>query len=193
MQVRYNGEYAKEQRSYGCSKCGTGRSISGVETYRTVYRTYYSGRLYIFEQGKTYPVDDILGRYLTNLRYTDKEGVIRNTFTEVPDNTEATYVKDVEETEFHIPEAPKPAPKEEEKPTEAPKPSEEPKPPVAEEAPKPPVETPKPAEDNKPVTEDPKPSEEPTPTEPPKPSEEQPTPTEPGDGSPYPPSDHLDD
>lgn len=193
MQVRYNGEYAREQRSYGCSKCGTGRSISGVETYRTVYRTYYSGRLYIFEQGKTYPVDDILGRYLTNLRYTDKEGVIRNTFTEVPDNTEATYVKDVEETEFHIPEAPKPAPKEEEKPTEAPKPSEEPKPPVAEEAPKPPVETPKPAEDNKPVTEDPKPSEEPTPTEPPKPSEEQPTPTEPGDGSPYPPSDHLDD
>lgn len=193
MQVRYNGEYAREQRSYGCSKCGTGRSISGVETYRTVYRTYYSGRLYIFEQGKTYPVDDILGRYLTNLRYTDKEGVIRNTFTEVPDNTEATYVKDVEETEFHIPEAPKPAPKEEEKPTEAPKPSEEPKPPVAEEAPKPPVETPKPAEDNKPVTEDPKPSEEPTPTEPPKPSEEQPTPTEPGDGSPYHPSDHLDD
>lgn len=192
MQVRYNGEYAREQRSYGCSKCGTGRSISGVETYRTVYRTYYSGRLYIFEQGKTYPVDDILGRYLTNLRYTDKEGVIRNTFTEVPDDTEATYVKDVEETEFHIPEAPK------------------------EEAPKPPVETPKPAEDNKPVTEEPKPatpeapkedvkpSEEPhtpptealkpveetAPTEPPKPSEEQPT--DPGDGNGYPPTDHLD-
>lgn len=118
MQVRYNGEYAREQRSYGCSKCGTGRSISGVETYRTVYRTYYSGRLYIFEQGKTYPVDDILGKYLTNLRYTDKEGVIRNTFSEVPDNTEATYVRNVEETEFHIPEEPKPAPTEEPKPTE---------------------------------------------------------------------------
>ena len=57
MLVKYNGEYAREQRSYGCSKCGTGRSISGVETYRTVYRTYYSGRLYIFEQGKTYPVE----------------------------------------------------------------------------------------------------------------------------------------
>lgn len=200
MQVRYNGEYAREQRSYGCSKCGTGRSISGVETYRTVYRTYYSGRLYIFEQGKTYPVDDILGRYLTNLRYTDKEGVIRNTFTEVPDDTEATYVKDVEETEFHIPEAPK----EEEKPAEAlklseetkptpesnkptepkepevaPKPVEEPKPHVTEEAPKPPV-----------TEEAPKPSEEPTPTEPPKPTEEQPT--EPGAGEGYPPSDHLD-
>lgn len=123
MLVKYNGEYAREQRSYGCSKCGTGRSISGVETYRTVYRTYYSGRLYIFEQGKTYPVDDILGKYLTNLRYTDKEGVIRNTFSEVPDNTEATYVRNVEETEFHIPEEPKPT--EEPTPTEPPKPTEE--------------------------------------------------------------------
>lgn len=121
MQVRYNGEYARESRSYGCSKCGTGRSISGVETYRTVYRTYYSGRLYIFEQGKTYPVDDILGKYLTNLRYTDKEGVIRNTFSEVPDNTEATYVRNVEETEFKLPEEPKPteeAPESDVKPNE---------------------------------------------------------------------------
>lgn len=131
MQVRYNGEYARESRSYGCSKCGTGRSISGVETYRTVYRTYYSGRLYIFEQGKTYPVDDILGKYLTNLRYTDKEGVIRNTFSEVPDNTEATYVKNVEETEFHIHEEPKPTEEtpaptpEEPTPAEPPKPTEE--------------------------------------------------------------------
>lgn len=205
MQVRYNGEYAREQRSYGCSKCGTGRSISGVETYRTVYRTYYSGRLYIFEQGKTYPVDDILGRYLTNLRYTDKEGVIRNTFTEVPDNTEATYVKDVEDTEFHIPEAPKPEP------------SEKPKPTVTDEAPKPPVDTPKPTEENKPITEDnkpvtpeepkpnPQPVEEPhtttteapnTPAEEPKPSEEpNPSveqPVDPGTGE-YPPTDHLDD
>lgn len=164
MQVRYNGEYAREQRSYGCSKCGTGRSISGVETYRTVYRTYYSGRLYIFEQGKTYPVDDILGRYLTNLRYTDKEGVIRNTFTEVPDNTEATYVKDVEDTEFHIPEATKP--------------SEEPKPAVTEEAPKPPVNEPKPAEENQPVTEEPKPSNEADKPAEPKETEEAPKPTE---------------
>lgn len=151
MQVKYNGEYARESRSYGCSKCGTGRSISGVETYRTVYRTYYNGRLYIFEQGKTYPVDDILGKYLTNLRYTDKEGVIRNTFSEVPDNTEATYVRNVEETEFHIPEEPKPAPKEEEKPTEEPKPVE----------PKEPEVAPKPVEEPKPTTEEPKPSEEP--------------------------------
>nr|DAJ32527.1 MAG TPA: hypothetical protein [Caudoviricetes sp.] len=141
MQVKYNGEYARESRSYGCSKCGTGRSISGVETYRTVYRTYYSGRLYIFEQGKTYPVDDILGKYLTNLRYTDKEGVIRNTFSEVPDNTEATYVRNVEETEFHIPEEPKPT-------------EEAPKPPVTEEAPKP-SEEPTPTEPPKPTEEQP--------------------------------------
>ena len=110
MLVKYKGEYARESRSYGCSKCGTGRSISGVETYRTVYRTYYGGRLYIFEQGKTYPVDEILGKYLTNLKYTDKQGNIRNTFEEVPDTTEATYVRDIENTEFKITEeeAPKP-------------------------------------------------------------------------------------
>ena len=110
MQVKYNGEYARESRSYGCSKCGTGRSISGVETYRTVYRTYYGGRLYIFEQGKTYHVDEILGKYLTNLKYTDKQGNIRNTFEEVPDTTEATFVRDIENTEFKIAEeeAPKP-------------------------------------------------------------------------------------
>lgn len=91
MLVRYNGEYVRESRSYGCSKCGTGRSINGVETYKTVYRTYYSGRLYIFEKGKTYPVDDILGKYLKNLKYTDKDGIIRNQFEEVPDNMESTY------------------------------------------------------------------------------------------------------
>lgn len=110
MQVKYNGEYARESRSYGCSKCGTGRSISGVETYRTVYRTYYGGRLYIFEQGKTYPVDEILGKYLTNLKYTDKQGNIRNTFEEVPDTTEATFVRDIENNEFKVTEeeAPKP-------------------------------------------------------------------------------------
>lgn len=91
MLVRYNGEYARESRSYGCSKCGTGRSINGVETYKTVYRTYYSVRLYIFEKGKVYPVDDILGKYLKNLKYTDKDGNIRNKFEEVPDNMESTY------------------------------------------------------------------------------------------------------
>lgn len=91
MLVRYNGEYVRESRSYGCSKCGTGRSINGVETYKTVYRTYYNGHLYIFEKDKVYPVDNILGKYLKNLKYTDKDGNIHNQFEEVPDNMESTY------------------------------------------------------------------------------------------------------
>lgn len=91
MLVRFLGEYAKESRSYGCSRCGTGRSISGVETYKTTYRTYYGARLYVFEQGKVYPVDDTLGGYLTNLRYTDKEGNLRHQFEVVPEKGESTY------------------------------------------------------------------------------------------------------
>ena len=60
MLVKFKGERKRESRSYGCSKCGTGRSINGVETYSTVYRTYYEGRLYVFLKDKVYPVDDIL-------------------------------------------------------------------------------------------------------------------------------------
>lgn len=123
MLVKYNGEVSRESRSYGCSKCGTGRSINGLETYKTVYRTYYSGRLYIFEKGKTYPVDDILGKYLTNLKYTDNNGVIKRQFEEVVDNTESTFVRNVEDTEFVIPKeepAPKPVVEETPKPTDVP-------------------------------------------------------------------------
>lgn len=123
MLVKYNGEVSRESRSYGCSKCGTGRSINGLETYKTVYRTYYSGRLYIFEKGKTYPVDDILGKYLTNLKYTDNNGVIKRQFEEVVDSTESTFVRNVEDTEFVIPKeepTPKPAVEEAPKPTETP-------------------------------------------------------------------------
>lgn len=104
MLVKYKGEYARESRSYGCSKCGTGRSISGVETYKTVYRTYYSGRLYIFEKDKTYPVDDILGKYLLNLKYTDHQGTLRRQFEEVPDNLETEYVSNIEDNEIPITE-----------------------------------------------------------------------------------------
>lgn len=91
MLVKYNGEYVRESRSGGCSKCGTGRSIGGVETYKTVYTTYYGVRMYRFEKGKVYPVDDTLGKYLKNLKYTDKDGSIHNSFDEVPDNMESTY------------------------------------------------------------------------------------------------------
>ena len=102
MLVKFNGERKRESRSYGCSKCGTGRSINGVETYSTVYRTYYEGRLYVFMKDKVYPVDDILGGYLINLKYTDNEGNIQNTFEEVPDNTTSTYVPNNKDKEFEL-------------------------------------------------------------------------------------------
>ena len=126
MLVKFNGERKRESRSYGCSKCGTGRSINGVETYSTVYRTYYEGRLYVFLKDKVYPVDEILGGYLINLKYTDNEGNIQNTFERVIENTTSTYVPDNKEKEFEletkeethkVEETPKPAePKVEETP-----------------------------------------------------------------------------
>ena len=124
MLVKFKGERKRESRSYGCSKCGTGRSINGVETYSTVYRTYYEGRLYVFMKDKVYPVDEILGGYLINLKYTDNEGNIQNTFEEVPDNTTSTYVPDNKDKEFELEtkeETPKPT---EPKVEEAPKPVE---------------------------------------------------------------------
>jgi hypothetical protein len=129
MLVKFKGERKRESRSYGCSKCGTGRSINGVETYSTVYRTYYEGRLYVFMKDKVYPVDDILGGYLINLKYTDNEGNIQNTFEEVPDNTTSTYVQDNKEKEFEL-ETKEETPKVEETPKEV-------EPPKVEEAPKP--------------------------------------------------------
>ena len=139
MLVKFKGERKRESRSYGCSKCGTGRSINGVETYSTVYRTYYEGRLYVFMKDKVYPVDDILGGYLINLKYTDNEGNIQNTFEEVPDNTTSTYVQDNKEKEFEL-ETKEETPKVEEtqKEVEPPKVEEAPKPvePKVEEKPK---------------------------------------------------------
>lgn len=128
MLVKFKGERKRESRSYGCSKCGTGRSINGVETYSTVYRTYYEGRLYVFMKDKVYPVDEILGGYLINLKYTDNEGNIQNTFEEVPDNTTSTYVPDNKDKEFEL-KTKEETPKVE----ETPKPTE----PKVEEAPKP--------------------------------------------------------
>lgn len=129
MLVKFKGERKRESRSYGCSKCGTGRSINGVETYSTVYRTYYEGRLYVFMKDKVYPVDEILGGYLINLKYTDNEGNIQNTFEEVPDNTTSTYVPNNKDKEFEI-ETKEETPKVEETPKET-------EPPKVEEAPKP--------------------------------------------------------
>ena len=36
-------------------------------------------------------MDDTLGGYLTNLRYTDKEGNLRHQFEVVPEKGESTY------------------------------------------------------------------------------------------------------
>lgn len=99
MLVKYNGEYVRESRSGGCSKCGTRYSISGVETYKTVYRTYYDLRLYIFEKGKVYPVDDTLGKFLLGIKTTNPDGTIKSAFEEIPDKGESTYTNtDVEMT-----------------------------------------------------------------------------------------------
>lgn len=132
MLVKFNGERKRESRSYGCSKCGTGRSINGVETYSTVYRTYYEGRLYVFLKDKVYPVDEILGGYLINLKYTDNEGNIQNTFERVIENTTSAYVPDNKEKEFELEtkeEKPKveETPKPEEPKVEEPKVEEKPK------------------------------------------------------------------
>ena len=59
MLIKYNGEYTRETRAYGCSKCGTGRSINGRAVYKTSDRTYYEGRLYIFKQDEPVEVDEI--------------------------------------------------------------------------------------------------------------------------------------
>lgn len=83
MQVVYNGEYSREERAVGCSKCGTGRSVNGREVYKTMWRTYYEGRLYIFEQGKEVEVDDILGKFLLQRTYIDKDGTRKHSFIDV--------------------------------------------------------------------------------------------------------------
>ena len=83
MLVKYNGEYTRETRAYGCSKCGTASSINARAVYKTSDRTYYEGRLYIFNQGEPVQVDDILGKYLLSRVYTDTDGVFKNAYSEV--------------------------------------------------------------------------------------------------------------
>ena len=83
MLIKYNGEYTRETRAYGCSKCGTGRSINGSAVYKTSDRTYYEGRLYIFTQDEPVDVDEILGKYLLSRVFTDTDGNLKNAYTEV--------------------------------------------------------------------------------------------------------------
>ena len=60
----WQGDELLQDYAYGCSKCGTGRSINGRAVYKTSDRTYYEGRLYIFNQHEPVEVDEILGKYL---------------------------------------------------------------------------------------------------------------------------------
>ena len=82
MLIKYNGEYTRETRAYGCSKCGTGRSINGRAVYKTSDRTYYEGRLYIFKQDEPVEVDEILGKYLLSRVFTDTDGTFKNAYEE---------------------------------------------------------------------------------------------------------------
>lgn len=83
MLIKYLGELSKETRSYGCSKCGTSRSVNGKEVYKTQYRTYFDGRLIIFKKDTPVEVDNTLGNFLLSRQYRDNTGVMRNSFVEV--------------------------------------------------------------------------------------------------------------
>jgi len=113
MQVVYNGEYSREERAVGCSKCGTGRSINGREVYKTMWRTYYEGRLYIFEQGKEVEVDDILGKFLLQRTYIDKDGTRKHSFVDVAGTVAEEDTCDDKNPPAEVIDIPK-----EEKPTE---------------------------------------------------------------------------
>lgn len=80
MLIRYLGEYTREARAYGCSKCGTGTSSIGKEVYKTQYRTYFDGRLIIFKQGEVVKVDEVLGKFLLTKKHRDKQNYIKNSF-----------------------------------------------------------------------------------------------------------------
>lgn len=89
MYIKYLGEYTTEKRSYGCSRCGTGSSYNGVESYKTRDRHYYNGRLIVFNQGEMVQVDEVLGNYLLRKQYRDRSGYMRYAYERVkPDHKE---------------------------------------------------------------------------------------------------------
>lgn len=93
MRIRYLGEYAREKRSYGCSRCGTGSYHGGYETFKTRDRHYYNGRLLIFNQGEIVDVDDMLGNFLLRRTYWDKNGIQRHAYEKVISKHEETWVE----------------------------------------------------------------------------------------------------
>lgn len=85
MLIKYNGEYIEERvRAGGCSKCGTSRSINGVKSYKTMFRTYWGSQLIIFEKDTPVNVsDDLLAKWLLTKTYTDEHNIERPSFTQV--------------------------------------------------------------------------------------------------------------
>lgn len=88
MLIKYNGEYAREVRSYsGCSKCGTGRTTGGKEVYKTETKIFDGTRFLHWRVGETLNVDELIGRYLLRKTYVDKDGTEKHQFEEVSDAT----------------------------------------------------------------------------------------------------------
>lgn len=88
MQIKYNGEYAREVRSYaGCAKCGTGRVIGGKEVYKTETKIFDGTRFLHWRIGDVLTVDDFIGRYLLRKTYVDKDGTEKHPFEEVNNAT----------------------------------------------------------------------------------------------------------
>lgn len=83
MQVVYKGEYVRQSRSYGCSKCGTGSSVgNGKEVYQTEYKIYFDKRFIKFKKDEPVDVDDLLGNFLLKKTHVDKNGDKQKTFEE---------------------------------------------------------------------------------------------------------------
>lgn len=86
MLLRYLGEYTTESRSYGCSKCGTGTTVSGKEVYKTRYQFYDGRKMVVFNQGSVVEVDDTIGAFLLRKQHRDKTGKLVNNFEQVDDD-----------------------------------------------------------------------------------------------------------
>ena len=78
-----------------------------------MWRTYYEGRLYIFEQGKEVEVDDILGKFLLQRTYIDKDGTRKHSFIDVAGTVAEEDTCDDKNPPAEVIDIPK-----EEKPTE---------------------------------------------------------------------------
>lgn len=83
MLVKYLGEFVRERKSYGCSRCGTSRAVGGKEVHKISFTTWYNGRLYVFNKDSEVEVDEILAKFLLAKTYTDTDGTIKHSFEQV--------------------------------------------------------------------------------------------------------------